>query len=220
MPPKEPFIAKFTPEIPPACDSYNYETQITIYDNLGQECLMTLYFIKLQQANTWQVYTAVDGHDVTPCDETDVQPHTLKFNELYKLQDTSVFEISFNQKSTKAPKQTVSIDLSPCTQYKSCYFEKEIRLDGMRVGKLSHISVNDSLDIKACYDNQLKLVIGELKNIPAVNHLYEDQSAQLIFSTAPKQLNKVDATLEVKHDDAQARQGVCFRKHTCSQSFV
>ena len=41
--------------------SYNSTTSTTIYDSLGNSHVLQLYYVKTATANTWDVYTSVDG---------------------------------------------------------------------------------------------------------------------------------------------------------------
>lgn len=60
------FVTGFTPTNPPVGDTYNYSQSQDIYDSLGNKHLMTLYFVKQNVDNQWQVFTGIDGYDVTP----------------------------------------------------------------------------------------------------------------------------------------------------------
>ncbi len=48
---------------PANLNSYNNSTSMTVYDELGQEHVMSIYMRK-DAANTWNVYAAVDGNQV------------------------------------------------------------------------------------------------------------------------------------------------------------
>ncbi len=65
-PPISPFISGFTSANPPDPSTYNTSTSTTVYDSLGNSHIMTSYFIKAHEENTWKVHTAVDGIDSTP----------------------------------------------------------------------------------------------------------------------------------------------------------
>lgn len=69
-PPISPFVPGFTTANPPDASTYNTSTSTTVYDSLGNSHIMTSYFIKSQEENTWKVYTAVDGIDATPAAAT------------------------------------------------------------------------------------------------------------------------------------------------------
>jgi flagellar hook protein FlgE len=65
-PPSTAFVPGFTSAAPPNPSSYNTSTSTTVFDSLGNSHILTSYFIKAPQANTWRVYTGIDGTDVTP----------------------------------------------------------------------------------------------------------------------------------------------------------
>ncbi len=65
-PPTIPFVTGFSPVQPPNPASFNTSTSTTIYDSLGNSHVMTSYFVKAHEQNTWRVYVGIDGVDVTP----------------------------------------------------------------------------------------------------------------------------------------------------------
>ncbi|MBI2791130.1 MAG: flagellar hook-basal body complex protein [Gammaproteobacteria bacterium] len=66
VPPTTAFTAGFTPAMPPDPTSFNTSTSTTIYDSLGNSHVITSYFVKAHEQNTWRVYVGIDGIDVTP----------------------------------------------------------------------------------------------------------------------------------------------------------
>ena len=69
-PPASAFVSGFTPSTPPDPSTYNTSTSTTIFDSLGNSHILTSYFVKASQPNTWRVYTGIDGTDVTPTEAT------------------------------------------------------------------------------------------------------------------------------------------------------
>ncbi len=65
-PPSSTFVTGFTPSQPPDPSTFNTSTSTTIYDSLGNSHILTSFFVKAHQQNTWRVYVGIDGTDVTP----------------------------------------------------------------------------------------------------------------------------------------------------------
>ncbi len=65
-PPATAFTTGFTPTNPPDPSSFNTSTSTTIYDSLGNSHIITSYYVKAHEQNTWRVYVGIDGIDVTP----------------------------------------------------------------------------------------------------------------------------------------------------------
>lgn len=65
VPPSVPFVRGFTSANPPSPTSYNSSSSVTIYDSLGVSHILTTYYVKAYEENTWRVYTGIDGADVT-----------------------------------------------------------------------------------------------------------------------------------------------------------
>jgi flagellar hook protein FlgE len=69
-PPAAPFVSGFTSTNPPDPSTFNTSTSTTVYDSLGNSHIMTSYFVKSHEENTWKVHVAVDGTDATPTSTT------------------------------------------------------------------------------------------------------------------------------------------------------
>ena len=80
---KSPFVTGFTPESPPQGNTFDVSTEKTIYDSLGQEHLLKMYFIKDDSVNNqWQMFVGINGTDVTPAPTNNIpNPFTVKFDE-------------------------------------------------------------------------------------------------------------------------------------------
>ena len=64
-PPITSFKAGFTSSTPPDPSTFNTSTSTTVYDSLGNSHIMTSYFVKSHEENTWKVHVGVDGNDAT-----------------------------------------------------------------------------------------------------------------------------------------------------------
>ncbi len=93
----------FTPEIinafdPADQDTYNWETQATIYDSLGNPHVMTQYFVRQDydvndpttSANHWVMYVRIDGQDIG-------DPNTALPPPQNTLPTRAGFDLFFNQ---------------------------------------------------------------------------------------------------------------------------
>lgn len=69
-PPVNPFVMGFTPSSPPQPSTFNSSTSATIYDSLGNSHIITSYYVKAPEQNTWRVHVGIDGTDVTPAAAT------------------------------------------------------------------------------------------------------------------------------------------------------
>lgn len=69
-PPLLPFVSGFTSVNPPDPSTFNTSTSTTVYDSLGNSHIMTSYFIKSHEQNSWKMHVGVDGTDVTPTSPT------------------------------------------------------------------------------------------------------------------------------------------------------
>src|SRR5690606_14241210 len=62
--PPDPALNPFDPT---DADSYNWTTSIPVFDSLGNEHSLTLYFVRLDPATSrqWEVHTSLDGDPPT-----------------------------------------------------------------------------------------------------------------------------------------------------------
>jgi flagellar hook protein FlgE len=65
-PPASPFIPGFTAANLPGPTTYNNSTSMKIYDSLGNEHILSMYYVKTHIPNTWHAYVGIDNEDVTP----------------------------------------------------------------------------------------------------------------------------------------------------------
>src|SRR5690606_28001081 len=59
------FDAFAEPPTAPSPDMYNASTSLTIYDSLGNAHVQSLYFVKGDGDNEWEVHTLIDGVSVS-----------------------------------------------------------------------------------------------------------------------------------------------------------
>ena len=65
-PPASSFVPGFTAANPPSSSTYNNSTAVQIYDSLGNQHIMTMYYVKQPVERTWSIYIGIDGTDATP----------------------------------------------------------------------------------------------------------------------------------------------------------
>jgi len=91
------FQTGFTSNNPPATNTYNYTTQVYIYDSLGNQHTLQSYYVKSTTPNVWHVYVGIDGNDVTPTKQavpTGIPPEN--FNSSPPAAPAQPYTIVFN----------------------------------------------------------------------------------------------------------------------------
>lgn len=76
------FSSGFTADNPPALNTYNNSSSLTVYDSQGESHVLTMYMVKQPENNQWQVFMGLDGNDITPAPTTSSpNPFTIKFDQ-------------------------------------------------------------------------------------------------------------------------------------------
>lgn len=144
-------------------DTYNFVTNATIYDSLGNPQSVSLYFIKTTagDANTddvWQVQARI-GDDVQDAG-------TLTFNNSGRQVDGEAEELTFNDIAGFADEAdaslTFGLDLTRATQFGNDSIVSSATQDGYTSGSLVGITIEDDGTIMRNYSNEQSLAAGQI----------------------------------------------------------
>jgi len=157
-------------------ETSNYNTALTVYDNVGTARLVTLYFNKTG-INTWQYNAAIAGSDATgniPEDQMVIMGKgTLSFSDKGFLQKETSLQNSFNFNNGAKQNQEIkfnfgkSLDeggdgLRAATQYGSESTVNRHTQDGHSASNLASMSFSDKGILSAVYSN------GEVKDLAQI----------------------------------------------------
>lgn len=157
-------VLQFNPQDPDATS--NFSNAITVFDNVGTERLVTLYYNKTAD-NNWTYRAMVDGKDAaggTPGQMVEMATGTLLFNNKGVLQEEIQGNNAFNFNAGAAPGQEIKFNfgesiaeggngLDASTQYGSNSAVARHSQDGASAATLSSLSFNDNGELTAVYDN-------------------------------------------------------------------
>jgi flagellar hook protein FlgE len=136
--------------------SYTNSTAITVYDNLGNSHNVQNYYVKTA-ANTWSVYTTVDGSDVTP-----TPTPSMVFNAGgYDSTNSSVTPVTFTP-TTGGAAMNISFDYSTSTQYGSSFSVNKLSQDGYSSGRIASFTIGDDGIIQGRYTNGQSKDLGRV----------------------------------------------------------
>ena len=139
-------------------DTYNSTTSTTIYDSLGNSHVLQLYYVKTANPGEWEVYSAIDGTDVTP----GTTP-TLTFDANGALSSGGTFTLSavdFGNGSDATG--DIVIDSTSTTQFGTDFAISSIVQDGYGAGQLISFDFDDSGVAFARYTNGQSRAIGQV----------------------------------------------------------
>ncbi len=166
-------VKKFDPANPDKTSNFN--TSMTVYDNVGTARLITVYFNKEQDGN-WSYHAMADGADATggvPGKLVEMANGTLKFNQKGVLEEEIPGLNAFNFNKGAAQGQKISLNfgeslkeggtgLDAATQYGSKSSVARHTQDGSSAATLASMSFNDDGVLTAVYDNGVQRELGQV----------------------------------------------------------
>ena len=141
----------------PNTDGYNSSTTTTIYDSLGNDHTISMYFSKLDPAtnpNEWNVRTIIDG----ALQDTSA----VTFNSDGSFNTPASIPVTWNPGGGATAAQSFDIDLSGSTQYGSNFAVNTLSQDGYTAGQLLGVDVDDSGVVFARYSNGQSQVVAQV----------------------------------------------------------
>ena len=141
----------------PDTAGYNSSTTTTIYDTLGNDHTVAMFFSKLDPVtnpNEWNVRTMIDGTlvDTTP----------VTFNSDGSYNAPALIPITFNPAGGATIPQSFDIDLASSTQYGSNFAVNSLSQDGYTSGQLLGVDIDKEGIIFARYSNGQSQAEGQV----------------------------------------------------------
>lgn len=154
-PAKAPFNAKDG-------DTYNFSTNVTTYDSLGNEHNLNLFFVKAND-NEWKVYgqdtsTKTAGGAPTPHQDLG----TLKYTNAGVLESYTKTDMNIASLNGSAA-GTIELDFTGSTQQKvSESSVSKLAQNGYQAGEFTNFRIEQDGSIMATYSNQQSQVVGQI----------------------------------------------------------
>jgi len=152
-------------------DTFNHSTSTTVYDSLGNGSPATMYYVASDpSANEWQVYTYVDGNELTMNAGAD-NFFTMTFDGLGSFQDittttgttaSSIVPFDGLTLGNGASALALSFDYSDTTQYGGGFAVNGLSQDGFASGRLSGIEIDQTGGVFARYTNGQSDLLGQV----------------------------------------------------------
>lgn len=153
----------------------DFNTSIAVFDNIGTQRLVTLYFNKAENGK-WDYHATVPGEDAAngvPGELVEMATGSIQFDATGKLQNetSSLNAFSFNKGA--APNQKIEFDFGKSlteggdgyegiTQYGSKSSVSRHTQDGSSAATLASLSFNDEGILSASYDNGIQRDIAQV----------------------------------------------------------
>lgn len=162
-----------------AGDTSNFSTPVTVYDSLGNDHVITLYFRKDSlgaTGNTWEWYGVVDASE-SSSGATEIQAQgTVTFNTSGSLYTESAVTYptgGFNFTGGALQNQIISFDFGTSitqggtgadgtTQYGTASGVSVLTQDGYSSGTLQRVSIDQDGVVKGIFSNGNDLTLGQV----------------------------------------------------------
>ncbi|HEJ9627109.1 flagellar hook protein FlgE [Proteus terrae] len=143
-------------------DTYNFSTNVTTYDSLGNEHNLNLFFVKTND-NEWKVYgqdtsTKTAGGAPTPHQDLG----TLKYTNAGVLESYTKTDMNIASLNGSAV-GTIELDFTGSTQQKvSESSVSKLAQNGYQAGEFTNFRIEQDGSIMATYSNQQSQVVGQI----------------------------------------------------------
>ena len=147
-------VGPFDPDDP---STFNHTTSLTVYDSLGSQHIATMYFGRTGVPNQWESRVYVDGNPVSG-------PDTLGFSATGQLINPAAGTItapSYDPGNGALPID-LDFDYSLTTQYGGEFSVNTLSQDGLSVGRLSGVDVDESGRVLARFTNGVSETLGQI----------------------------------------------------------
>lgn len=179
--------------------SYNSSTSLTIYDSLGADHLATTYYRKTATPNTWEMYTFVDGVQIsgpdvlgfsTTGDLLSITPTAPATQLNGRLLTTPTFTPTGSSGNVNPATMQLTFSLEDVSQYGSPFTVNALSQDGFATGRLSGVDIADSGVVTARFTNGQSRTLGQValanfQNSQGLRQLGDTSWAETFESGAP-----------------------------------
>lgn len=154
----QPATSPFNPDDP---TSYTHATSVTIYDSLGNTHIATSYYVKTGGTNTWEQYVYVDGQDMLGGSATLVFDNDGKLTGVNPPSTSTQFQTNPVTINPSAQDIELTIDLAGSTQLGSAFSVNTLNQDGLTIGRLTGVDIDDTGVVFARFSNGGSKPLGQ-----------------------------------------------------------
>lgn len=186
--------------------SYNSSTSTNIYDQQGNPHVMTQYFVKTTDANTWEMKVLVDGRNmIDPVNSTEASSIPMTFSPSGALLTPAGGSVALDgwqpalkntdgtwSRNNAAPAGglNVTLDMRGSTQYASAFAVNSVSQDGYTTGELAGLEISETGEIFARYTNgqskvQGQVILANFANVQGLTPVGKTQWVQSFESGEP-----------------------------------
>ena len=159
-----------TPFDPTDTDSYNSSTSLNLFDSLGNEINLSIYFVRTANPNEWETYVVNDdgtyvdntGASVAgPASASTLTFDALGFPDTAALASFTIPVVGYDP-ATGGALMNYSINMTNLTQNNAPFTITELSQDGTAPGQLVGLSISEDGILEGRYSNGSSISLGRL----------------------------------------------------------
>lgn len=152
-------VPSVSPFNPTNLSSYNFTSTAPVYDSLGNQNTLTLYYVKTS-ANNWNVNAYITPPGGTA---TSLGTGSLTFTGTGALSSTSgLGALTFSPTTGATSPQTFAVDMTGATQYGAPDFTGQFTTDGYPVGAYTGYTIDQNGIVTVQHSNKVSTVAGQV----------------------------------------------------------
>jgi flagellar hook protein FlgE len=136
--------------------TYNSSTSVTLYDSLGNDHILTMYFVKTA-GGTWSVFQQLDGGTASAAN-----PLTFDSSGAITSGASTNLSLTIPASFGAATPQAVTLDFTGSTQFGSGFGVNRQIQDGYASGRLSGITFVEDGTVQGRYSNGQSRNLGQI----------------------------------------------------------
>jgi flagellar hook protein FlgE len=163
--------------------TYNFSNGITVYDTLGAQHQLRMYYVKAAAANTWNLHSQIDGGAATA-------QTNLVFNSSGVLTGGGAQTFTLPITGGAATPLSVAMNFSTVTQFGAASNLTSQTQDGFTSGSFQSVSIDSVGRVVAQYTNGqtrtlAQIVLDRFTNPDGLTRFGENGFAETVDSGAP-----------------------------------
>ncbi|MEM5384719.1 flagellar hook-basal body complex protein [Paraburkholderia phymatum] len=144
--------------------TYSYTTSVPVYDSLGGEQQVDMYFVKTA-AGSWTVYAGKDGNvPTTPIGTMsfDTSGNLVSTNSAMATTSNLAFAFQIPNNDGSSTPQTLTLKVGGTTQFGSKDGVNSLTQDGFAAGQLTNFTIGTDGTITGNYSNGQTAALGQV----------------------------------------------------------
>lgn len=139
--------------------SWSYASSVVVYDSFGSSHVLTLFFVKATEEDTWNLYSQLDGQIIT---SGGITPLILTFNPDGEINSQSSAIMDSYTPTDGAANMTITFDFSKLSQINGSSETLSIQQDGYTSGRFIRVNFTPNGLVQETFNNEQTVTAGQV----------------------------------------------------------